>query len=197
VISFCLTLAALLIGLDHSATGLRWPRLRSSRQERISADLAQYDRKMFAVVHVVDGDTLHLDVPDGRGRITKVRLVGIDAPEMGDAHRRAMHFADEATRFAKDQALGKMVTVYIDQQAGSRDKYARLLAYVALPDGRFLNEELLQGGYAYADTRFRHGYYHKYGQLEAGARAVKAGLWASVIPEQMPPWRQQTPQDPE
>ena len=44
---------------------------------------------------------------------------------------------------------------------------SRLLAYIELPDGRFLNEELLSEGFAYADLRFRHSYYQKYQQLEA------------------------------
>jgi endonuclease YncB( thermonuclease family) len=190
VIGFCLTVAALLIGLDRGFSGPQWSRFHSSRQQTLAADSARYDGNSFAVVRVVDGDTLHLDVPDGDGRITKVRLLGIDAPEMGDAQNKPMYFAREATRFATDLALGKIVTVYLDQVAGSRDKYDRLLAYIALPDGRFLNEELLLGGYVYADLRFRHGYSYKYRQLEGSARAVKAGLWAGISPAQMPPWRQ-------
>jgi micrococcal nuclease len=106
-----------------------------------------------------------------------------------------MYFAKEATTFAAALAAGKTVTIYLDQVAGSRDKYDRLLAYVALPDGRFLNEELLLSGYVYADLRFRHGYFHKYRQLEASARAGKVGLWAHVKPEQMPPWRQKREPD--
>lgn len=197
MISVCLTLAALLIGLDRGVTGPRRSRLRSSGRQTLSADLARYDHGTFAVVRVVDGDTLHLDFSDDGSRVTKVRLLGIDAPEMGDAQRKPMYFAEEATRFARDLALGKTVTVYLDQEAGSRDKYDRLLAYIALPDGRFLNEELLLGGYAYADLRFRHSYYYKYRQLEASARAIKAGLWAGVRPELMPPWRQRMAADAE
>jgi micrococcal nuclease len=145
----------------------------------------------------VDGDTLHLGIPDEDSRVTKVRLLGIDAPEMGDARKKPMYFAREATEFAGDLALGKTVTVYLDQVAGSRDKYDRLLAYIALPDGKFLNEELLLGGYVYADLRVRHGYSYKYRQLEASARAAKAGLWAGITPEQMPPWRQKRQPEPE
>lgn len=197
MISFVLTVAALLIGLDRSITGPRWPRSHSLRQETIAADLSRYDRNTFVVSRVVDGDTLHLDVPDGEDRTTKVRLLGIDAPETGDANKRPMYFADEATRFAADLAVGRAVMIYLDQVAGSRDKYGRLLAYVALPDGRFLNEELLLSGHVYADPRFRHSYFHKYRQLEASARALKAGLWANVKPEQMPPWRQKTRSDAE
>lgn len=195
MISFFLTLAALLIGLDRGVTRPRWSQFLSSRQQTINADLARYDRKAFAVVRVVDGDTLHLDEPDNGGRITKVRLLGIDAPEMGNARGKPMYFAQEATKFATELSLGQVVTVYLDEAAGSRDKYGRLLAYLVLPDGRFLNEELLLGGYVYADLRFRHSYYYKYKQLEAGARAAKAGLWAAVSPEQMPAWRQESRPD--
>lgn len=190
-------MAALLIGLDRGFTGPQRSRFHSSRQDTIATDSAQYDHNAFEVVRVVDGDTLHLDVPDRDGRITKVRLLGIDAPEMGDAQKKPMYFVDETTRFARDLALHKVVTIYLDEQAGSRDKYGRLLAYVELPDGRFLNEELLLGGYAYADLRFRHSYYQKYKQLEASARAVKAGLWAAVTADQMPAWRQKTRPDAE
>lgn len=195
VISFCLTVAALLVGLDRGFPTPKRSRVHSSRQQTIAADSAWYDRKTFAVVRVVDGDTLHLDVPDGEGRITKVRLLGIDAPEMGDANKKPMYFAEEATRLATDLAFRKIVTIYLDEQAGSRDKYDRLLAYVELPDGKFLNEEILLGGCAYADLRFRHSYYYKYKQLEASARTAKAGLWAGVVPEQMPLWRQKTRPD--
>ena len=101
-----------------------------------------------------------------------------------------MYFAEESTAFARHLALDKAVSVYLDERAGSRDRYERLLAYLELPDGRFLNEELLSEGYAYADRRFRHSYYQKYLQLEAGARSGGRGLWKDVTAEQMPPWLQ-------
>jgi len=181
---------ALLVLLDRGIVSPRWSDVLTPRDQTLSSDLDRYNGKSFAVVHVVDGDTLHLDEPDSKGDVTKVRLIGVDAPEMGSGGRERMYYAEEATAFAKRLALGKRVTIYLDQQAGSRDRYDRLLAYVQLPDGRFLNEELLSQGFAYADLRFKHGYYQKYIQLEAGARALKAGLWAHVTLQQMPAWRQ-------
>ncbi len=168
----------------------RWSDVFSERQQNRAADLARYHGGTFRIVRIVDGDTLHLDVVDSMKPVTKVRLIGIDAPEMGGGGDGPMYFAHEATTFARRVALDQQVTVYLDQQAGSRDRYGRLLAYILLPDGRFLNEELLVEGFAYADTRFRHGYYQKYQQLEASARALKEGLWARVRPDQMPAWRQ-------
>ena len=150
----------------------------------------RYHGQRFSVVKVVDGDTLHLGTPDLGGDSTKVRLLGIDAPEMGTNRSAKMYFAEEATAFAKRLALGKEVRVFLDERAGSRDRYQRLLAYIELPDGKFLNEELLSEGCAYADRRFKHGYYQKYLQLEAGARSLGKGLWKNITPEQMPPWLQ-------
>jgi endonuclease YncB( thermonuclease family) len=190
LVSICLTGAALLVALDRGLVAPRWSRPSATRGQAFAADFARYHGRSFPVVHVVDGDTLHLGVPDAAGPVTKVRLLGIDTPEIGSGSQKPMYFGREAAAFARQSVLGKTVTVYLDERAGSRDRYGRLLAYLALPDGKFLNEELLLEGYAYADLRFRHGYYQKYQQLEASARALKKGLWAHVTPEQMPPWRQ-------
>jgi endonuclease YncB( thermonuclease family) len=190
LVGLCLTGAALLVALDRGFVAPQWSRPAASRGQAFAADFAQYHGRSFPVVHVVDGDTLHLGVPDASGPVTKVRLIGIDTPELANGGRKPMYFGPEAAAFAKRLAMGKTVTVYLDERAGSRDRYGRLLAYLALPDGKFLNEELLLEGYAYADPRFRHSYYQKYQQLEASARALKKGLWAHVTPEQMPPWRQ-------
>jgi micrococcal nuclease len=158
-------------------------------------DLGRYHGRKFLVVKVVDGDTLHVAAPDLGRDTTKVRLLGIDAPEMGTSKSERMYFAEEATAFARRLAVSQEVGLYLDERAGSRDRYERLLAYVELPDGRFLNEALLSGGYAYADRRFRHSYYQKYLQLEAGARSLGQGLWKGVTPEQMPPWLQRMQAD--
>jgi endonuclease YncB( thermonuclease family) len=190
LVGICLTGAALLVALDRGLVAPQWSRPVASRGQAFAADFARYHGRPFPVVHVVDGDTLHLGVPDASGPVTKVRLLGIDTPEIAHGSQKPMYFGPEATAFAKGLALGKPVTVYLDERGGSRDRYGRLLAYLALPDGKFLNEELLLEGYAYADLRFRHGYYQKYQQLEASARALKKGLWAHVTPEQMPSWRQ-------
>ncbi len=188
--SICLIGTALLVWLDRDFIAPNWSELPTARQRTAATDAARYDGRSFSVVRVVDGDTLHLGVVDSTDEATKVRLVGIDAPEMGWDNGKQMYYAQEATAFARRSALGRQVTVYLDTQAGSRDRYHRLLAYIRLPDGKFLNEELLSEGFAYADLRFKHGYFQKYRQLEAGARALKRGLWAHVKPEQMPAWRQ-------
>ena len=101
-----------------------------------------------------------------------------------------MYFGPEAAAFTKRQCLGQKVTVYLDEGNRTRCKYGRLLAYVQLPDGRFLNELLLTEGFAYADVRFRHSFYNRYKQLQATARAHGKGLWPGVTREQLPQWLQ-------
>lgn len=188
---------ALLILLDRDFVAPRWSDLLTPREQTLATDLERYHGRSFPVVRVVDGDTLHLGVADSTGDVTKVRLIGIDAPEMGFGGGERMYYAQEATAATRRLALDQHVTVYLDQQAGNRDRYERLLAYIQLPDGRFLNEELLTEGFAYADMRFKHGYFQKYRQLEASARALKKGLWARVTVDQMPPWRQKRVQNAE
>jgi len=183
---------ALLVWLERDVISPQRSEPSAGQRQSFATDAARYQGQKFLVVKVVDGDTLHLAAPDQDSDTTKVRLLGIDAPEIGSNRSPRMYFAKEATDFAKRLALDKVVGVYLDERAGSRDRYDRLLAYIELPDGRFLNEELLSEGcaYAYADQRFRHSYYQKYLQLEAAARSTGQGLWKHVTVEQMPPWRQ-------
>ena len=144
---------------------------------------------MFTVVKVVDGDTIDIDIPDANKNYTRIRLWGIDTPESKSPYSGVMYFGPEAAEFTTESALGKKVTVYLEEHR-TRGNYGRLLAYVQLPDGMFLNEVLLTEGFAYADLRFRHSLYRKYEQLEASARRQKKGLWKKITREQLPEWLQ-------
>lgn len=185
-----LVAVALLIWLDRASLVHSWSEPRGADRQASTADVSRYHGKQFSVSHVIDGDTLLINAPDAENATTKVRLLGIDAPEMHSADAPAMYFAQEATDYAREMAENARVTVYLQEDGPSRGKYDRLLAYVAMPDGRFLNEMLIAEGYAYADLRFRHSYDQKYRQLQAAARSVRIGLWAKVTPEQLPAWLQ-------
>jgi len=163
---------------------------QTSEQARTRNDIEKYHAKTFTVINIVDGDTIDIDIADGQYEHTRIRLWGVDAPETKNPKTEPMYFGPQATGFTKGLALGKKITVYLDKGNRSRGKYGRLLAYVQLPDGRFLNEVLLAEGFAYADLRFSHSFYNKYKQLEASARSGKKGLWANVTREQLPEWLQ-------
>ncbi len=180
----------LLVWLDRSVISPRRIAQGDSPGQSAARDRTRYHGKAFRVVSVLDGDTVDVDAPDGQHATTRVRLLGIDAPEMNYEDHRPACFAEEATAFARELAAGKRVTVHLDETERTRGNYGRLLAYLELPDGTVLNELLLAEGYVYADLRFRHSYFHKYGQLEASARALRKGLWAEVARDDLPDWLQ-------
>jgi micrococcal nuclease len=183
-------LLALLVLLDNTIIKQRWQSHPKSEEQAKTYDLEKYHAGTFAVIHVVDGDTLDIDISDGQNEYTRIRLLGIDAPEKIAASDQ-LYFGREATEFAKKMTLGKQVEVYLDKANDTRGKYGRLLAYVKIPDGKFLNEALLSEGFAYADLRFSHSFYNKYKQIESRARSGKKGLWENVTLIQMPQWLQE------
>jgi micrococcal nuclease len=153
-------------------------------------DYDKYHNQVFHVVYVADGDTFDVDIPDGRYHKTRIRLWGVDTPEVEGSRDGAMHYGAEAAAFAKETLLGKSVRVLL-APSRTRDKYNRLLAYVAIEEsGESFNELLLSAGHAYADWRFRHPLRTQYKSLERRARRQGIGLWADIEPEQMPAWRQ-------
>jgi len=190
ILLLCLLPVALFIWLDHSLIRPRWQAQPKSDEQARAYDSQKYHTRTFTVVNVVDGDTVDVDVPDGKYEHTRIRLWGIDAPETKSDEFGVMYFGPQAAEFTIKLTFGKQVTIYLDKGNRTRGKYDRLLAYVQLPDGRFLNEVLVAEGFAYADLRFRHSFYSKYRQLEAGARSGKKGLWQNVTREQLPEWLQ-------
>ncbi len=188
IVALCLLCAAFVIWLDHSPFRQRWQSRPSTQSQAATQDFAKYHGKTFTVIKVVDGDTLDIDVPDGKSDHTRIRLWGIDTPETKNPKTGVMYFGTEAADFTTKLTIGRQVTVFLDEDNDTRGYYGRLLAYVQLPDKRFLNEVLLLEGFAYADRRFRHGLYHKYKQLEAVARREKKGLWQNVTTDQLPEW---------
>ncbi len=183
-------LAAVLICLDHSRLQQKWRPEPKSYQLAQADDFKKYHARTFTAVNVVDGDTIDIDIPDGQYNRTRIRLWGIDTPETKNKKVGVMYFGPEAADCTKKLALGNSVKVYLDAANRTRGKYGRLLAYIQLPDGRFLNEVLVAEGFAYTDLRFRHSFYHKYQKLEAGARRQRKGLWQKVRRNQLPEWLQ-------
>jgi len=153
-------------------------------------DLARYHDRVFTVVNVVDGDTADIDAPDGRYDHTRIRLWGVDTPEVAGSPRGDMYWGAQASAYAKKTLLRQRVRIELVPDE-TRDKYERLLAYVYLVEsGEMFNELLLLDGHAYADTRFKHPHREQFAKLSADAQAAKRGLWANVSKKQMPAWRQ-------
>ena len=149
------------------------------------SDGQRYDGQSFRVVRVVAGDTLIVDAPDptatsGRGRgtsTTRVRLWGVDAPELARDGRPAQPFAEAAAERSRGLAEHATVTLRL-QPNRTRGGYGRLLAFVTLPSGESLNERLLLEGLAFADDRWPHDMLDRYDRLAEQARHDRRGVWA-------------------
>jgi len=127
------------------------------------------ERRAF-VQRVVDGDTIVLSTRE------RVRYIGINTPELHHPKKPVEAYAREAKAFNRKLVEGKRVRLEFDIER--RDKYGRLLAYVYLEDGTFVNAELIRQGYAQIMT-FPPNV--KYADLfltyERQAREKNRGLW--------------------
>jgi endonuclease YncB( thermonuclease family) len=93
------------------------------------------------VVHVVDGDTVHFASGD------KVRLIGVNAPEMNHDGRPAEPLAREAMDTLRDWVDERRVWVLDGVE--SSDRYGRRLAHLFDNDGNSLEARLLRAGLAF------------------------------------------------
>lgn len=136
------------------------------------------------VKSVPDGDTVHLE--DGRS----VRLIGIDAPEMAGARAPEQYFARESRDYLHRLVSRRPLRLGADTQG--RDRYHRVLAYVYLPCGRMVNEEMVEQGYAFF---YPHPHQNRKIQkklLEAQNRAIlsRRGFWPRILalPQPLTGW---------
>ena len=127
------------------------------------------------VVGVHDADTITVRLSSGS---EKVRLVGIDSPELEDERPEYRTFGFAARDYARSRIDGATVTLEPDSRQADRDKFGRLLRYVILGDGTNLNEELVRKGYARVYDRFQFDLKGEFKQAEAEARSESRGLWA-------------------
>jgi len=179
------------------------------------------------VPYVIDGDTIVVALDDFPAEVwrtlppelerrwsslrlagettIRVRLIGIDAPELTDPHPAVRILAEASRDFLRSQIEGKFVDLTFDESLF--DKYDRLLAYVNLGGGDSamqichsehvipscveertatnlrapslsVQESLLRHGLARAYTVFPFARSQEYLALEEEARAARLGIWA-------------------
>lgn len=131
--------------------------------------------QFYPVKKVIDGDTFWIN--DGSEKGKKVRLIGIDAPESRNSGRKKIgYFGKESKQYLTNRLKGKKVKLIKD--VSEVDRYRRVLAYVYLEDGTFINAELVREGYATAYTYPPDvKYANLFVQLQKEARKKKKGLW--------------------
>lgn len=121
------------------------------------------------VVKVADGETI---IVLGFG---SVKLIGVDTPETVDPRKPVECMGPEASEFTRKIALGKRVQLKGDPLARD-DPYGRTLAYVFLPDGTLLNEEIVRQGYG-RTTTFNYQRKKAFLAAERDARSKGLGGW--------------------
>jgi len=119
---------------------------------------------------VIDGDTVVIS--NGQ----RVRYIGIDAPELAHDDQEAEPCGAEAKQFNASLVNRKRVRLEFDKERN--DQYERLLAYVFLKDGTFVNAEILSNGYAYL-LYHRPNIKHNAVMLQSqrAAMSAKKGIW--------------------
>lgn len=120
------------------------------------------------VVKITDGDTIEVMLD---GQRYKVRYILMNTPETDQP------FGDEATAANRRLVDGK--TVYLLKDVSETDRYGRLLRYVYLADGTFVNADLVRQGFAQVATYPPD--IAKEAEIRAAereAQAAQRGLWA-------------------
>lgn len=144
-----------------------------------SARAAPSPEHVSGSARVVDGDTLDI----GGQRI---RLEGIDAPELGQTCTREVagtwDCGTAAMKALRELVDGKSVTC---DRSGT-DKYGRMLGFCFV-DGIELNRRLVEDGHAWAFVK----YSARYVAEENAARAARRGIFAT---ENQPPWEYRSQQ---
>ena len=126
------------------------------------------------VTAVYDGDTLRVRM--ARGVSEKVRLIGVNAPELDHEKQWVRFQAEVSKRFAYYRLFRQKVRLSYDWE--KRDKYGRVLAYIWTPEGMF-NEIMLREGYApvFLKYPFNKKFQKRFKKAEERARREKSGLW--------------------
>jgi endonuclease YncB( thermonuclease family) len=121
---------------------------------------------------VIDGDTIDVT------QYGRVRLLGIDAPELGRGFDTAAPFGPEARdRLA---ALVLHHWVRLEQDGVALDAYNRHLAFVMREDGIFVNAVLVRDGLARVSARRPMSRLDELTRAQAEAQTFRRGMWGAA-----------------
>ncbi len=138
-------------------------RLTPVENKKSTEDITANKRLTGKIVRVADGDTVTL--LDNNGKKRKIRLDGIDCPEIGQEH------GDEAREYVEKLTMNKYASVAII----GIDQYDRILGVLYIDDMN-VNENLLTTGLAWVYKYNKNTAYHA---LEKKAREKKINIWSN------------------
>lgn len=131
----------------------------------------------YPVTKILDGDTIKVKV---NSKTITVRMLGIDTPETVDPRKEVQCYGKEASDATKGLLSNNKVSLHLNPNREVSDKYGRYLAYVYLEDGTFVNEYLIENGYA-KEYKYGKSYSERdnFRNVEIKARNSNLGLWAA------------------
>ena len=169
-----LTAAALLAGCSQLGTTSEVADAPLDQPGRVATPVITMpaDAAPATVNYVHDGDTLFLTTPADAN--LKVRLIGIDTPEIGD---NLECYGDEATALLRE-LLPEGAAVFTTQDAEPLDQYGRTLLYVFAADGTSINLEMVARGAAEAVSIGENdAYFTELSTAEGVAKESAVGIW--------------------
>jgi len=128
------------------------------------------------VLSVIDGDTVDVMV---EGKKERIRLLGIDAPEMGFEGKKEMCFAKESRNALVELIGDQTIIIASDSSQADRDGYNRLLRYISLPDGTLVNKRMVEEGYAreYVFKSLPYQQRQEFQDAQQKAESEHVGMW--------------------
>ncbi len=139
---------------------------------------------VYPVEKVVDGDTIDVLL---RGTTTRIRIIGMDTPELFDPRKPVQCFAREASAKGHTLLEGTYVRLEYEPSGDVHDKYGRTLAYVFLlgrnpdaPVGTSYEQFMIREGFAHEyayDKKYK--YQAEFKAAQASAKAEGKGFWAT------------------
>ncbi|MCS7294077.1 MAG: thermonuclease family protein, partial [Dehalococcoidia bacterium] len=154
--------------VEAGNVGQHYYRWRYEQLGRTPQDAHVYE--LAVVTNVVDGDTIEVAFRDGRQ--ARVRLIGIDTPEV---YGEVECFGVAASQFTAEWLARREVA--LERDVSETDRYGRLLRYVWIGPYLF-NELLVREGYAGVTTYPPDvKYAWRFREAERAAREERAGLW--------------------
>ncbi len=129
-------------------------------------------KQIFKVLKIYDGDTIQIS---GLDLIFKVRLVGIDSPEIGYRGQQSQAYSQKSKKYLSILLKNKKITLKSYGIGG----YGRQLAEIFV-DGKNINIEMIKAGLTevYRGKQSKNLDAQRYSKEEKKAKSSKLGMWA-------------------
>lgn len=135
----------------------------------------------YEVTKYTDGDTFDVNM---NGATETIRLIGVDTPETHKPDTPVQCYGLEASNFTEQtlKTANNSVRLEADPTGDNRDRYGRLLRYAYLPDGKLLEQVLIEQGYGFAYLSFPFQKKADFASYQDSAQSAKVGLWKTCTP---------------